>query len=116
MLILPYSGYNNYALNFQTFFIINQSDVSGKSQKQKSNMHAGGCTNSNPIQSILVYFMCKHRNPIQNALKLFKGTISKQCQKMRSTALQKLYLGPVFRLSVCKHSRAHSRAFFVPDS
>ena len=39
-------------------------------------MHAGDGTNSNPVQSILVSFMCKHRNPIQNALKLLKGAIS----------------------------------------
>ena len=39
-------------------------------------MQAGDGTNSNPIQSILVCFMCKHRNPIQNALKLLKLIVS----------------------------------------
>ena len=47
-----------------------------KERKQKSNMHAEGGTNSNPVQSILVCSMCKHCNPIQNALNLLKGTIS----------------------------------------
>ena len=60
-------------LNFQTFFIVNQFDVSGK--KLKSNMHAGGGTNSNPVRSIRVCFMCKHCSPIQSSLKLLKGTI-----------------------------------------
>ena len=44
-------------------------------KKLKSNMHAGGGTNSNPVRSILVCFTCKHCNPIQSALKLLKGTI-----------------------------------------
>ena len=40
-------------------------------------MHEGDGTKSNPVQSILVCFMRKHRNPIQNALKLLKlSTIS----------------------------------------
>ena len=39
-------------------------------------MHKGGGTNSNPVQSILVCFMCKHCNPIQSALKLLKSKIS----------------------------------------
>ena len=30
----------------------------------------------NPVQIILVCFICKHRNPVQNALKPLKGTIS----------------------------------------
>ena len=38
-------------------------------------MYAGGGTNSNPVQSILVCFMYKDCNPIQNALKLLIGTI-----------------------------------------
>ena len=37
---------------------------------------SGGGTKSNPVQIIPVCFICKHRNPIQNALKLLKGTIS----------------------------------------
>ena len=40
-------------------------------------MDAEDGTKSNPVQSILVCFMCKHRNPIQNALKLLKGTVSR---------------------------------------
>ena len=60
-------------LNFQTFFTVNQFYVSGK--KLKSNMHAGGGANSNPVRSILVCLMCKRCNPIQSALKLLKGTI-----------------------------------------
>ena len=30
----------------------------------------------NPVQITLVCFICKHRNPIQSALRRFKGTIS----------------------------------------
>ena len=37
---------------------------------------SGGGTKSNPVQIILVCFICKHRNPIQKALKLLKGKIS----------------------------------------
>ena len=37
---------------------------------------SGGGTESNPVQIILVCFICKHRNPIQNAFKLLKGSIS----------------------------------------
>ena len=37
---------------------------------------SGGGTGSNPVQIILACFKCKHRNPIQNAFKLLKGTIS----------------------------------------
>ena len=44
-------------------------------EKLKSNMHAGGGTNSNPVRYILVCFMCKHCNPIQSVLELLKGTI-----------------------------------------
>ena len=36
----------------------------------------GGGTESNPVQIIQVCFICQHRNPIQNAFKLLKGTIS----------------------------------------
>ena len=39
-------------------------------------MHPGRGTNSNPVQSILVCFTRKHRNPIRNALNILKGTIS----------------------------------------
>ena len=37
---------------------------------------SGGGTKSNSVQITLVCFIHKHRNPIQNALKLLKGTIS----------------------------------------
>ena len=37
---------------------------------------SGGSTEINPVQIILVCFICKHRNPIQNAFKLLKGSIS----------------------------------------
>ena len=40
-------------------------------------MDAEDGTKSNPVQSILICFMCKHRNPIQNALKLLEGTVSR---------------------------------------
>ena len=35
-----------------------------------------GGTESNPVQIILICLICKHRNLIQNAFKLLKGTIS----------------------------------------
>ena len=37
---------------------------------------SGGGIKGDPVQIIPVCFMCKHCNPIQNALKLLKGTIS----------------------------------------
>ena len=40
-------------------------------------MDAEDGTKSNLVQSILVCFTCKHRNPIQNAFKLLKGTVSR---------------------------------------
>ena len=115
MLILLYFAYIYcYALNFQTFAIMNQFDVSevkharchtGCNQVRSA---AGGGTNSNSVQSILVCFLCKHHNQIQNALILFRGTISvthwikffkaKQCHW---TSFQ---------------ARSHSGVFFVLDS
>ena len=68
-------------------------------------MHAGGGTKSNPVQSILVYFMCKRCNLIQNALKLLKGTISITPPTLNNVT------GPVFRLSVCKH--VYTPAYFL---
>ena len=73
-------------------------------------MHAGDGTNSDPVQSILVCFMCKHRNPIQNALKLLKG-ITSVTQWITFLTLNDV-TGLVFRLRVYKHSRAHSKAVF----
>ena len=104
---------------------MNLFDVLGKSSKQKSNMHAvipalikldlsqevvQTVIRYNPI-SILFYFMCKHRSPIGNALKVLKGIIS-VTQWITFFTLNSV-TGLVFGLRVCKHSRAHSREFFV---
>ena len=72
---------------------------------------SGGGTKSNPIQIILVCFICKHRNPIQNALKLLKGTISVTHWIIFLT--QNNVTGLVFRLRVCKNSCADFRVCFV---
>ena len=72
-------------------------------------MHAGDGTN-NLVQSILVCFNCKHSNSIQDALRLLKGTISVK-QWITFSTLNNV-TGLVFMLRVCKHSCAHSRAFF----
>ena len=64
------------------------------------------------VQTVIWYnFMSRHRNPIQNALKLLKGTIS-VTQWITFFTLNNV-TGLVFRLHVCKHSGAQSGAFFV---
>ena len=42
----------------------------------QARSESGGGTESNPVQIVLACFICKHRNPIQNAFKLLKDTIS----------------------------------------
>ena len=75
---------------------------------------SGGGTKSNPAQIILVCFIFKHRNPIQNALKLLKGTVSVTHWIIFLT--RNNVTGLVFRLRVFKSSRTHFRVCFVLDS
>ena len=75
---------------------------------------SGGGTKSNTVQIIRVCFICKHRNPIQNALKLLKGKISVTHWIIFLT--RNNVTGLVFRLRVCKSSHAHFRVCFVLDS
>ena len=61
---------------------------------------SGGGTESYPVQIILVCFIRKHRNPIQNAFKLLKSTISVTHWIIFWT--RNGVTGPVFRLRACK--------------
>ena len=75
---------------------------------------SGGGTKSNPVQIILVCFICKHRNPIQNYVKLLKGPISVTHWIIFLT--RNNVTGLVFMLRVCKSLRANFRVCFVLDS
>ena len=66
------------------------------------------------VQKVIRYNLCGFFYPIQKVLKLLKRTISVTHWIVFFDARQCHWTG--FQASCCKHSRAHSRAFFVLDS